>query len=561
MVKAPPELHQEDPLTIREGNFRAAKHALVTHDDGLGVDHAAVDRARLHAHARGLLGDELRFHRFAATASVGCHQAMERELRAAHCAAAGVAMVRRVSAGGALYLDAGQQCFSLIVPKQLLGDSVAERLECGAAMVAAALARLGVNAAFKAPNDLQLAGRQKIGSVFLAEEADSALLFGVILAEVNVAAAMKALLVPTEKLTVTGLEHARERLAALADVLGSAPPFADIQCALRRAVEERLGCTTVDEPLSHVAPMTEAAVLPWQVLEGRFETKDKAEGTTLRLLLELDPEECVAAARFATDGHFAPADALDHLAAALRGQPVAELSAVVNRWLATAAFDGAGFNAHDVARLVERAAAKRGLQRMIGLSAAQASGVMLAGGGDPEAALARASVMLVPYCAKPNWCKWRHTIECVECGLCEVGDAYTLARERNMEVITITNFEHLAETLDKMKMAGVRSYVGMCCGDFFLKRHHAFRTAGMDAVLLDIEGATCYELNEEHLAYAGAFRAEARLDLDAVSKIMAQVPVAAERPCLGDGSPRPGEGRPRSRDAGCQCPVMAKGKA
>ena len=67
-----------------------------------------------------------------------------------------------------------------------------------------------------------------------------------------------------------------------------------------------------------------------------------------------------------------------------------------------------------------------------------------------------------------------------------MGDAYTIARDRNMEVITITNFEHLADTLEKMKDAGVESYVGMCCGEFFLKRHHAFRNSGMDAVLLDI---------------------------------------------------------------------------
>ena len=29
--------------------------------------------------------------------------------------------------------------------------------------------------------------------------------------------------------------------------------------------------------------------------------------------------------------------------------------------------------------------------------------------------------MLVPYCAKPDWCKWRHLDGCTECGLCEVG--------------------------------------------------------------------------------------------------------------------------------------------
>jgi lipoate-protein ligase A len=195
---------------------------------------------------------------------------------------------------------------------------------------------------------------------------------------------------------------------------------------------------------------------------------------------------------------------------------------------------------------VARAIAKWRMQRDVGLSPEQTSGLMLAGGApDVDKALASASVMLVPYCAKPNWCKWRHTIDCVECGECEVGDAYAMARERNMEVVTITNFEHLADTLTRMKAADVESYVGMCCGEFFLKRHHAFRDSGMEAVLLDIEGATCYELKEEHLAYAGAFKAEARLDLDALQKVMTKVPARAEaaKPCLTGVARRQGERR------------------
>lgn len=539
-------------MTKSDHHFRAPKHALAVMDGGLGADHAAIDSARLIAHGRGLIGDEVRFHRFTPTASIGRHQALEREVRLAHCAETGIGLARRVTAGGALYLDAGQQCLSLLVPKLVLGATVAERLKRGADMVAAALARLGVEAGFKAPNDLQVAGRQKIASVFLAEADDSALIFASILVELDLAAAMKALLVPTEKLTVTGLEHARERMTSLATVLGRVPAADEVQAAFRGAVEEALNCVTVPGPLPPVAVTNEVQGAPWQADEQTFETKDKVEGATLRVLLTLDPEERVAALRFATDGHFAPATALDQLAAALHGQEMSAVAAAARDHLFAHPFDAAGFGAADVARLIERAAAKRGLQRLIGLTPEQASGVMLAGAGsDPQAALARASVMLVPYCAKPNWCKWRHTIDCVECGLCEVGDAYTLARERNMEVITITNFEHLAETLGKMKEAGVQSYVGMCCGDFFLKRHHAFRDSGMDAVLLDIEGATCYELNEEHLAYAGAFKAEARLDLDAVGKVMAQVPVSPVRPAVSGVEQRPGEAKYRERAAAC----------
>ena len=66
------------------------------------------------------------------------------------------------------------------------------------------------------------------------------------------------------------------------------------------------------------------------------------------------------------------------------------------------------------------------------------------------------------------------------------------------------------------------------------------------AVLLDIEGATCYELKEENLAYAGAFTAEAALDIDAVRRVMARVPSKdpAMRSCVTGLASRPGDRGP-----------------
>ncbi len=450
-------------------------------------------------------------------------------------------MVRRPAAGGALYLDQGIQCINFSVPATVLGANLAARLESAAAVIADALARLGVEAKFKPPNDLETAERQKIASVFLDEEGPKALVFATIIAQLDLKSAMRALLVPTEKLTVTGLEHARERMTSLADLLGRAVGEGEIAVAVSQATAARFGRQDLSCGAASNVPD-----VAWHVSPASFETKDKTPGATLRLLLDAGSDGVITAAQFATDAHLLPEDALCGLAAALQGSSLDNAAAVAAAFLATGLRDAVGLCADDVVRLVARAAAKWRMQRDVGLSAEQTSGLMLAGGApDVDKALARASVMLVPYCAKPNWCKWRHTIDCVECGECEVGDAYAMARERNMEVVTITNFEHLADTLTRMKAANVESYVGMCCGEFFLKRHHAFRNSGMDAVLLDIEGATCYELKEEHLAYAGAFKAEARLDLDALQKVMAKVPARAEaaRPCLTGQARRPGEKR------------------
>ncbi len=502
---------------------------------------AACDRAMLAAHAAGQAGDRIVFRRLRPAVSVGCHQTFEHEARRNYCAGAGVQVVRRPTAGGALYLDEGQQTMSLVVPVAVLGASLAERLAAGAAIVAAALARLGVETTFKAPNDLQVAGRQKIASVFLAEQGRSVLLFATIIVRLDLKAAMQALLMPTEKLTVTGLEHAKERMTSLDELLVRAPGPEELAGLLKQAAETQLARSFAQGWEKAAADPEET---PWLLGSSRFETKDKVPGATLRVLLEMSAEDVAAEVRFATDGHVTPVDTLARLAEHLQGLTAGQLAKAAEAWLATEAPDTGGFAPGDLVKLIDRAAAKWSMQEWLGLTPEQTSGLMLAGrGDDPAAALARANVMLVPYCAKPSWCKWRHTMDCVECGKCEVGDAYLMARERNMEVVTITNFEHLANTLADMKAAGVESYVGMCCGEFFLKRHHAFRDSGMEAVLLDIEGATCYELKEEQLAYAGKFEAEAALDLNAVKKVMAKVPVqdASRRPCLTGNAPRVGE--------------------
>ena len=537
----------------------------------LGFDAADIirrDRTMLHGHVQGAVADSLSFYRFKPSVTIGKHQIFAREVRESFCADIGIAVARRITAGGALYLDEGQQGFSLIVPKVRLGATVAARLETGAGLLSDALAMLGIAAEFKAPNDLQISGRQKIGSVFLAEEGGSALLYGSIIVDLDLKTAMQALLVPTEKLTVTGLEHAKERMTSLSEILGDSPSAEALEESIAGVFNSALGgavqiIDAMDFPAT--LPTSETKADPdWELAGDRFETKDKVPGATMRLILGFNGDNSINHIRFSTDGHFSPDTALHDLASDLTGASAEELTDRAAAWFAAHQVDMAGFCADDVIRLVERAVSKKLLQDQLGFTAAQASGVMLAGKGhDVGATLENASVMLVPYCAKPNWCKWRHTIDCVECGKCEVGDAYIMARERNMEVVTITNFEHLAETLDKMKSAGVQSYVGMCCGEFFLKRHHAFRDSGMDAVLLDIEGATCYELKEEHLAYAGAFKAEAALDLDAVMKLMSQVPKRpiSQRPCITGIARRPGEKRADDSTQGgcgsCACGTVA----
>jgi lipoate-protein ligase A len=105
-----------------------------------------------------------------------------------------------------------------------------------------------------------------------------------------------------------------------------------------------------------------------------------------------------------------------------------------------------------------------------------------------------------------------------------------------MQVTTITNYEHLTATLVQMKSDGVAAYIGACCSQFFIKRHHAFREAEMAAVLMDISGANCYELKQEESAYAGQFQAEASLDADMLAKVMQHVPAQPDEQPQGEAA-------------------------
>ena len=496
---------------------------------------AAFDQSWLALHADGERPDLLRFHRSRPTASIGRHQALAREIRLDYCRQHHIKTVRRTSGGGALYLDENQQGISLIFhrPSDWSGLGLAHILARFCAALADGLAHLGIQACFKAPNDLEIDGR-KLASAFVAIQGDSLLLHATLLCDADIKTMLETLRVPTEKLTVTGLESARQRLVTLREVLGEVPPDTLLQQALRQGLENALHAGWVDarklndSDASRVSPALSPAGIDWSSDHTALEALHKTPGGVLRLRFWPDAEKkTIARLQFAGDFNLHPADALERLQRALTGLPLTQSEGAVRAFLAENRCDLVGFTGDDICHLLQLVLNKLDQQREMGLSAAQANRLMVLAKGiasDAPTILAQASVMLLPYCAKPAWCKWRHQDDCVECGKCAVGDAYRLARERNMRVTTITHYEHLAATLVGMKSNGVQAYVGACCSQFFIKRHHAFREAGMAAVLMDISGANCYELKQEESAYAGQFQAEARLDPDMLAKVMLHVP-------------------------------------
>lgn len=504
-------------------------------DSGLrgGVENIATDRRLLTQHKAGMVSDGLRFHRSLPTACVGYHQAIDRELRLDYCARHEIEIARRASGGGALYLDPAQQGLSLLVKRRgpwakLNSAALLERFCLG---LADGLSELGIEARFNFPNDLEIEGK-KIASAFMAQAEDSLLLHATVLLDVDIETMLKALRAPTEKLSPDGLASARERFAPLVDVVGAIPDAAVLKASIQSGLGNRLGfepgpritaAMNAPAPILQRNPDSFTHRIDWSGRPG--ESIWTSSGGVLRARITIDQHQgAIASAQLAISGHVLPSELPAKVEDAVTGLTPCMIDGAVHRIFATQHADPVGISETDVSRVLHLAFDSARLEKRMAVDRAR---LMLFNASDDTPAediLAHANVMLVPYCAKPVWCKWRHLEGCPECGMCDVGEAYRLGRERGMTVTTITSYEHLVATLSAMKNAGTRAYIGMCCSNFFIKRHRAFRDAGMPAVLMDISGSNCYELQQESAAYAGKFEAQASLDNTVLWQIMKFVP-------------------------------------
>ncbi|MHB8742941.1 MAG: lipoate--protein ligase family protein [Sulfuricaulis sp.] len=472
----------------------------------------------------------VRFHRSFRAVSLGSLETSGHALRAEYCRRHGIDIVRRVSGGGAVYLDTGQLCWTMTLSRPAAGapTRLAEWLAWLSAGVVHGLRGLGVTANFSAPNDIEVDGR-KLASGFLTLSASAVLYQGSLLRTIDTETMMKALRVATEKLTPQGIRTARQRFATLRELGVDLEPDI-IQRHLLAGWAEQLHWVFAPPSKTGHDLVTNAddgsvPLADWEAEDGHWHRAFvKTRGGVLHARLRLSRDgRTLQQTEFAGGVHVYPGHLLTALAAWLAMTPVAALDGQLDVFFRTRTYDMLQFAPTDVRRVLQLALDRYAQQIQFTLSDSQANTLMVHAPRQQTAVdiAQAASVMLVPYCAKPCWCKWRHLDGCSECGMCEVGEAYRLGRERGLRVITITNYEHLEKTLGELRAQGTPAYVGMCCRDFYIKREYAFRAAGIPAVLMDISGANCYALQQEDLAYAGKFKAQSHLNLEVLQQVLA----------------------------------------
>ncbi len=212
-------------------------------DTGLrpASENMALDRALLESCQAGA-PNTLRFLRFEPSALIGFHQSASQELDLDYCRSAGIAISRRITGGGALYCDQGQIGWELFVDRRTFATAdmmEIARKACG--MAVRGLQSLGVQAAFRPRNDIEVQGR-KIGGTGGAFDGEALLYQGTVLIDFDVERMLRVLRIPREKLSDKAIASARERITTLRALLAdAAPSVATVQAALVQAFAEGLG--------------------------------------------------------------------------------------------------------------------------------------------------------------------------------------------------------------------------------------------------------------------------------------------------------------------------------
>jgi lipoate-protein ligase A len=207
-----------------------------------GRANIAFDAALIEERQADRVPDTIRFMSFPPTVLIGRHQDLSRELDLDYCAKHRIGTVRRITGGGAIYLDEGQLGWELVFHRASLGIAALPDLAreiCNAA--AAGLQALGVDARFRPRNDIEVDGR-KISGTGGFYDGDILIYQGTVLVDLNAQRMVSALRVPQGKLAKRDLDSAAQRVITLKELLGpNTPDLELIKIALIKGFKDVLG--------------------------------------------------------------------------------------------------------------------------------------------------------------------------------------------------------------------------------------------------------------------------------------------------------------------------------
>ncbi|WP_340696005.1 carbon monoxide dehydrogenase beta subunit family protein [Hydrogenobacter thermophilus] len=502
-------------------------------------ENIALDRIMLDLRAEGRIPNTVRFLQFKPECVlIGFHQSVEEEVRTEYTQREGIQVGRRITGGGAIYFDETQIGWEVIADRRSLNQESFEGITAKICTgIAKGLRRLGIRASFRPRNDIEVDGRKisGTGGVF---EGNAFLYQGTILMDFNVERMLKSLQIPVEKLTSKGIKSAEDRVEWVKRSLGYLPSKEEVFDAILHGLSEELGMSyewgqLSNEELSLLEEKKLYFASEDWVYHVKSSTKDsemlfgihRCLGGTFRVSVKLDAKAKILQQLIINGDFFVrPQRLIYDLEAFLKHTPLQDVENRVREFFENREWEGLNLSVEDFINAILFPIRKaEGLE--LGIEKKRLNNIIASIGGGLKENVEKAKVMLLPYCAKPRWCDYRHLDDCGECGGCTVGDAYRLAYQKGMIPITITSFELLRDTLLWCAQNGY-TYIGHCCYEFYEKRYEIFKKAseeGAKGVLFDIVGTTCYSLGveEEEKAYHGEFTVELDLIKEDLYKTLA----------------------------------------
>jgi lipoate-protein ligase A len=205
------------------------------------AENLALNRALLEARQAREIPSTLRFLRFTPAALIGHHQDPARELDLAYCASRGIAVQRRLTGGGAIYMDENVLGWELYLETREVGTpemAAISRRVCTAA--AEAIGALGASAQYRAPADIVVAGR-KISGTGGALDGDALLYQGTLLLDFDVELMLRALAATAPRVTPEFVAGARASVVKLCELVVPLPALDRIEAAFVAAFAREFG--------------------------------------------------------------------------------------------------------------------------------------------------------------------------------------------------------------------------------------------------------------------------------------------------------------------------------
>ncbi len=498
------------------------------------AENMALDRTILECRAKNIVPNTLRILRFSPPAVlVGYHQDVHQEVRLEYVEKQGIHVNRRLTGGGAIYFDETSLGWEIIASKSSVHYKRIEDLyEKMCRGIVEALRLLGVKASYRPKNDVEVNGK-KISGTGGTEHGDAFLFQGTLLIDFDVETMIKTLKIPIVKLKDKEIESARQRVTCLKSILKQVPPEREIKEAIKKGFEKTLKIRLIESGLTELEEkMLKEKVKyfssPKWIYQDRTPRKeaclvnsiDKRPGGLIKVSLAIDRETKIIKNILITgDFLITPTRTIYDLEAHLKFTPTDKIEEKVKKFFKEKKVQMLKLTPKDFIDPIKEAVEKASYEKL-GLTINEIQHINPVTRNAKKVLEGQCEYLLLPYCSKKTSCKYRTKEGCVKCGECTIGEAYSLAEKYGLKPITIQSFEHLMQTLRKIKGKGATGYLGCCCEAFYQKHRDDLEKTGLPAILIDIDSKTCYELGKEKEAYKGKFKVQTKLKIPILKKTL-----------------------------------------